>query len=110
MAVYDQLVPYGFRLSNLAFDRISFSSYFQRAKELGRDRATDASVSVPGTFAMLFSRSLILSPRQTPTPDQVLKSAIIFELYGMLDAAYDVLEVFKAVLPLAKADLLIPGN
>jgi hypothetical protein len=62
---------------------------------------------------MLFSRSLILSPRQTPTPDQVLKSAIIFELYGMLDAAYNVLEVFKAVLPpgiCESADLLIPGN
>jgi|SRR5215469_11243537 len=111
-AVYDQLVPYGFRLSNLAFNRVSFSSYLQRATLLGRDQAAEASVSIPGTFAVLFSRSLMLS-KQTPTSDQVLKSAIIFELYGMLDAAYDVLEVFKAVLPpgiLESADLLIPSN
>ena len=99
--------------SNLAFNRVPFSSYFQRAKELGREQAAEASVSTPGTFAVLFSRSLTLA-RQTPTSDEVLKSAIIFELYGMLDAAYDVLEVFKAVLPPAlrmheSADLLIPS-
>jgi FkbM family methyltransferase len=112
-AVYDQLVPQGFRLSDLAFDRVRFSNYFQRAKELGRGQAAEAaSVSMPGTFAMLFSRSLILSG-QTPTADQVLKSAIIFELYRMLDAAYDVLEVFKAVLPSGVAEaanLLIPDS
>src|SRR5262249_50063781 len=112
-AVYDQLVPCGFRLSNVAFNRVPFSSYFQRAKQLGREKTAEASVSTPGTFAVLFSRSLTLR-RQTPTSDQVLKGAIIFELYGMLDAAYDVLEVFKAVLPPAlrmheSADLLIPS-
>jgi FkbM family methyltransferase len=113
-AVYDQVVPRGFRLSNLAFDRVPFASYFQRAKELGREQGAEKSVSTPGTFAVLFSRSLTLRG-QPPTPDQVLKSAIIFELYNMLDAAYDVLQVFKPVLPPAfdiqqGADLLIAND
>lgn len=109
-AVYDQLVPLGFRLSDLSFNRVPFADYLRRAAELGRERAGERSVSTPGTFAILFSRSLAMS-KQAPTSDQVIKGAIIFELYGMLDAAYDLLQVFSATLPPqagAGADLLIP--
>ena len=109
MAVYEQLLPYGFRLSDLAFNRIPFGSFVERARRLGR---STASVSFPGTFEILFSRSLTIAKLE-PSRDEVLKAAIIFELFGMLDAAYDLLQVFGPIFPSSArlpegADELIP--
>jgi len=104
LAVYEQLLPHGFRLSNLAFDRVPFASYVERARALGI--ASPATVSRPGTFNILFSRD------PGNSPDAVLKAAIILEIYGMADSAYDLLDrslrLFDPALPLRDGmDLLI---
>jgi FkbM family methyltransferase len=113
LAVYEQLLPHGFRLADLAFNRVTFASFVQRAKELNRDAATASTVSFPSTFQMLFVRSLTIA-KTAPSRDEVLKGAIIFELYGMLDAAYDLLQVFGGMFPSSArlhegADELIPA-
>jgi FkbM family methyltransferase len=109
LAVYEQLLPHRFRLSDLAFDRVPFGTFLERARSLGREAAT---ISFPGTFQILFSRSLTIA-KVAPSKDEVLKAAIIFELYGMLDAAYDLLQVFQSIFPTSArlqegADELIP--
>ena len=109
LAVYEQLLPHGFRLSDLAFNRVHFGSFLERARSLGRDTT---AASCPGTFEILFSRSLTIA-KVVPSRDEVLKAAIIFELYGMLDAAYDLLQVFRSIFPPSAqiedgADELIP--
>jgi FkbM family methyltransferase len=109
LAVYEQLLPHGFRLSDLAFNRVHFGSFLERARSLGRETTT---ASFPGTFEILFSRSLTIA-KVVPSRDEVLKAAIIFELYGMLDAAYDLLKVFWSIFPPSAqiedgADELIP--
>jgi hypothetical protein len=112
LAVYEQITPHGFRLFDIAFNRVPFRRYFERARELGREAEASLSVSFPGSFNVLFSHT-IASLRQRPTWDEVLKRAIIFELYGMLDVAYDLLQFFSASMPPGfplqeGADLLIP--
>jgi FkbM family methyltransferase len=109
LAVYEQLLPHRFRLSDLAFNRVHFGSFLERARSLGRETT---AASFPGTFEILFSRSLTIA-KVAPSRDEVLKAAIIFELYGMLDAAYDVLQVFRSIFPSSAqiqdgADELIP--
>ena len=88
-------MPHRFRLSDLAFNRVPFGSFLERARSLGREPAT---ISFPGTFQILFSRSLTIA-KVTPSRDEVLKAAIIFELYGMVDVAYDLLQVFGSIFP-----------
>jgi FkbM family methyltransferase len=95
LAVYEQLLPHRFRLSDLAFNRVSFESFLERARSLGREPTI---VSLPGTFQILFSRSLTIA-KVAPSRDEVLKAAIIFELYGMRDVAYDLLQVFRSIFP-----------
>jgi hypothetical protein len=95
LAVYEQLLPHRFRLSDLAFNRVPFGSFLERARSLSRETAT---ISLPGTFQILFSRSLTIA-KAAPSRDEVLKAAIIFELYGMLDVAYDLLQVFVLIFP-----------
>jgi hypothetical protein len=87
LAVYEQLLPHGFMLSNLAFDRIPCASSRKRVRELGVE--TPHTVSRPGTYNMLFLRT----PRDK---DSVLKAAIILELYGMADSAFDLLDAHAA--------------
>jgi FkbM family methyltransferase len=95
LAVYEQLLPHGFRLSDLAFNRVHFGSFLERARRLGRETTT---IPFPGTFQILFSRSLTVA-KVPPSRDKVLKAAIIFELYGMRDVAYDLLQVFRSIFP-----------
>ena len=95
LAVYEQLLPHGFRLSDLAFNRVHFGSFLERARRLGRETTT---IPFPGTFQILFSRSLTVA-KVPPSRDEVLKAAIIFELYGMRDVAYDLLQVFRSIFP-----------
>jgi FkbM family methyltransferase len=109
LALYEQLLPHRFRLSDLAFNRVPFGTFLDRARTLNREAAT---ISFPGTFQILFSRSLTIA-KAAPSRDEVLKAAIIFELYGMLDAAYDLLQVFRSIFPAEVqlqegADELIP--
>jgi FkbM family methyltransferase len=110
VAVMEQLLPYRFALADLDFDRIPYAAYVNRAKALGSAVTPEATRSRPATFDVLFFRDLTSAPNGVGT-DAIVKQAIIFELYGMNDAAYDVLNFFSDRLPadvLAAMDDLVP--
>jgi FkbM family methyltransferase len=107
VAITEQLMPHGFALADLTFDRVPYAAYVSRATTLGR--SPRSTVSRPGTFDVLFFRDL--TRLVDVTAETVLKQAVIFELYGMNDAAYDLLSFFSHKLThavLEAADNLIP--
>ena len=91
-AVYKQLLPHGFLLYDVGFNRIQRASFANRTRHLGLDKLR--TVSRPATFNILFYRD-------TPSvaADETLKRAILLELYGMADTAYDVLITNAATFP-----------
>jgi hypothetical protein len=104
-AIYAVLVAHRLLVFDLAFDRAMRASF--GAALQGPHRPL---LGQPGTFNMLFARDLIaerdfpMSYGRPPTgervaSDTVLKAAITFELYGLLDCAYEVIEQFAAALP-----------
>jgi FkbM family methyltransferase len=104
-AVCEQLVPHGFTLFDLAFDRMPRASFAGRAQLLGV--AETVTVARPATVNALFYRD---SPAQSS--DELLKRVAILEIYGLADTAYDVLIAGADLLPAdfpvqAAADLLI---
>lgn len=107
-AVYEQLLPYGFLLYDLAFARTPRSAFVRRARALGiRNPPT---VARPSTFNVLFYRAT-----EPSDADETLKRAIILELYGMADTAYDILMDNAAMFPAgfrmeAAADRLLRGQ
>lgn len=91
-AVYKQLLPHGFLLYDLAFDRAQRASFANEARRRGiKDPRT---VAQPASYNVLFYRD-------TPSlgADETLKRAIILELFGMTDVAYDVLMANAATFP-----------
>ena len=99
-AVYKQLLPHGFLLYDLAFDRVERASFANKARSLGIKRPY--AVAQPASFNILFYREA-----PSLSTDETLKRAIILELYGMVDIAYDVLianaETFPNSFPLEEA-------
>jgi FkbM family methyltransferase len=105
VAVYDQLVEHRLLLHDLAFARAPCPSFVESfagglAPRTGR----------PGTMNVLFARDLASErdwPMQYLVPtvgenvdaDAVVKAAIMFELFGLSDCAYDVLARFRETLP-----------
>jgi FkbM family methyltransferase len=110
-AVYEQLLPHGFRLLDAETQRIAHRSFAERARALGRKRAIAATPGPIAALNGLFVRDLTSSLERIP-PDGILKSAIILELYGLNDVAHDLLTTladrFPAGFPVAPgADRLI---
>lgn len=108
-AVCEQLVPHGFTLFDLAFNRIPRASFLDRERSL---QISDAvTVARPATVNTLFYRDAAAA-----ASDELLKRVAILEIYGMADTAYDVLLAGAGQLgdrfPLQDAsDLLIrPSN
>jgi len=91
-AVYKQLLPHGFLLYDLAFDRVQRASFANKARSLGIKYPR--TVAQPASFNVLFYRD-------TPSVGaaETLKRAILLELYGMADIAYDVLMANAATFP-----------
>ncbi len=89
-AVYKQLLPHGFLLYDLEFNRIRRSSFVRRARSRGMKNLR--TVARPATFNVLFYRDAPSS-----SADEALKRAIILELYGMVDSAYDILIANTAI-------------
>lgn len=71
--VYENLLP-AFTLQDMAFNRVPRSRFV--------NAGGTETVARPATFNILFARE----PRNA---DEALRLAVIFELYGMLDTAYD---------------------
>lgn len=83
-AVCEQLVPHGFTLFDLAFNRVPRPSFVERVRTL---QISDAvTVARPATVNTLFYRDTAAA-----SPDELLKCVAILEIYGMADTAYDVL-------------------
>lgn len=122
-ACQQALLPAGLLLFNLDHDRTSLRAFTEQARLLRRPAARFASISRPSTFNVLLCRDFVFeknSPESfpagrpiAPSADQLIKTAIILDLYGMLDAAFDLLAAFPEILgdrlPVDRAaSLLIP--
>lgn len=95
-AVQAPLLRAGLVLQDLAFNRIPYASFARRAAERGLSAERLRTRARPATFNVLFTRDpAAWSPRSA---DAVLKLAIIFELYGLNDSAYEVLTRFAPLL------------
>jgi FkbM family methyltransferase len=99
-AIYDLLLGPGLKLFDLNFDRKLQPTYAQM------QRPTDsvAGAGIPSTFNMLFARDLIAEhdgkqyyerPPIEPSVDQILKTMVICELYGLSDVAVEIAQVFS---------------
>jgi FkbM family methyltransferase len=109
VAVYHRLSPLGFRLCDLAFSRTPYRRFLERAKSLKRRIVHSTLVARPDVFNVLFYRDLAGS---TPSRDEVLKQAMMFEAYGLRDSAYELLMTFAHLFPASVdihrgADLLV---
>jgi FkbM family methyltransferase len=104
IGLYDELVEHRLLLHDLAFARAPCSSFIQSFA-----RETAPRTGRPSTFNVLFARDLPAerdSPMQYIVPplgeqvagDTVLKSAIMLELFGLSDCAYDTLASYSDVL------------
>ncbi|MGO8920590.1 MAG: FkbM family methyltransferase [Stellaceae bacterium] len=123
-ASYSSLLSAKLLLFNLAFERTPFRAFTERARHLRRPSARFASISRPSTFNLLLCRDFVFEknspesfpagPLLAPSADQLIKTAIVLDLYGMLDAAYDLLAAFPETLgdrvPIDRAaSLLVPS-
>jgi FkbM family methyltransferase len=95
-ASYRPLLDRGLLLFDVEFERFARPS-FRGARTRAR----------PSTWEVLFARDLpferansssFLNPPHSPTCDDILKSAIMFELFGMIDVAYDTVLMFREEL------------
>ncbi len=91
-AVYKQLLRHGFLLYDLAFDRVQRASFANKARSLGIKHPR--TVPQPASFNVLFYRDA-----PSVGAAETLKRAMILELYGMTDIAYDVLMANAAAFP-----------
>ena len=91
-AVYKQLLPHGFLLYDLGFNRIARASFATRARRSGIKNTR--TVPRPATFNVLFYRDA-----PSLSTDETLKRAILLELYGMVDTAYDTVVTNTAAFP-----------
>jgi hypothetical protein len=103
-----RLLPHGFRVADLAFSRTPYSSFIKRARALHRRILHRTLIAPPDVLNVLFYRDLT---NANPSPDEVLKQAIIFEAYGLRDSAFDLLLRFQSIFPVESnitegADLL----
>jgi FkbM family methyltransferase len=99
----DILIPRGFRLFDLNFDRIPRASFRNARQSSG---LPPANYGRPATVNALFCRDLISeaddglfgeAPR-LPSPDEIIKIMIIYELHGLNDIAFDTATRFTSEL------------
>jgi FkbM family methyltransferase len=91
-------------LADLNFDRIPRASYHEACRLRGQPGLGDAC-GKPTIFNVLFCRDLAAErdssrteSRPNPSVDQVLKSVVIYELFGLNDIAVDTIVKYSAAL------------
>jgi FkbM family methyltransferase len=97
------LIPRGFLLFDLNFDRVPRASFRNARQSSG---LTPASYGRPATVNALFCRDLILDaggelfgvPARMPSLDEIIKIMIIYELHGLNDIAFDTATRFSSEL------------
>jgi len=107
-AVYENLLPHGFLVYDLAYNRVPRASFIERGKVLEVGEPT--TVARPATFNVLFFREGAATDL-----DQLIKRAAILELYGLRDVAFDILNAEALRFPSGAAvkkaaDLLVTGR
>src|SRR5262249_5105750 len=99
----DILLPRGFLLFDLNFDRVPRASFRNARQSSG---LTPADYGRPATVNALFCRDLILEadgglvgvPPRNPSLDEIIKVMIIYELHGLNDIAFDTATRFSSEL------------
>jgi FkbM family methyltransferase len=123
-AISDDLVSYGLIVADIGFNRVPRTTFSQALRKTGVNNCSAHELGKPATLNLLFCRDPIderdrpQNYTKPPTPlnlDQIIKTIIIYELYGLNDIALDIAERFasslaprldmeQAVQLLAKAD------
>ena len=109
---YEPLLQRGLLVHDLRFNRVALASYIDRVKRKRFGWRQINSVHRPATVNILLARSLLAEERK-PGIDLIIKQIIVFELYGLIDCAYDLLIGFADILTSRldvkqAADLLVP--
>jgi FkbM family methyltransferase len=97
------LIPRGFLLFDLNFDRVPRASFRNARQSSG---LTVAEYGRPATVNVLFCRDLISEadgglfgvPPRIPSLDEIIKIMIIYELHGLNDIAFDTATRFSSEL------------
>lgn len=101
------LLPDGFRLFDLDYDRTARAAYLEGRRRAGMPPVADGIVGRPDTFNVLFCQDMIAEAelarvyprrRHADSLDQIIKQVIIFELYGLVDIAYDTVARFDYLI------------
>jgi len=96
--VQESIVPHGFQMFDLNFDRAPRATFERARAARGLQRLAFQQTSRPGTFNVLFCRDLVAEAdgRRFPVPqrlprnaDEIIKAMVIFELYRLTDIAFD---------------------
>jgi FkbM family methyltransferase len=97
------LLEHGFLVFDLDFNRIPRAAFARALGNTGTWRSW-RSIGRPATVDVLFCRDLIAeadapqnyrNPCRAVTPEQIIKSLIIYELHGLNDIAVDTAERFR---------------
>jgi FkbM family methyltransferase len=99
----ESLLPRGFLLFDLNFDRVPRASFRNARQSSG---LTPANYGRPATVNALFCRDLISEadgvlfgvPPRIPSLDEIIKIMIIYELHGLNDIAFDTATRFSSEL------------
>ncbi len=99
----EMIVPEGFRLFDLAFGRNARASYLKGRASHGLPLPADSVLGQPGAFNVVYCQDMIaqadlgqvhVRSRARESLDQILKQVVIFELYGLVDVAFDTVTRF----------------
>jgi FkbM family methyltransferase len=103
----DCILPRGFRMFDLNFDRVPRATFENARASRGLSRMAHHQISRPATFNVLFCRDLIAEadgvqfgvPQRAPrSADEIIKAMVICELHRMNDIAYDTAVRFSTEL------------
>ncbi len=106
-ASYEPLLRRSLLVFDLRFNRVPRASYAERVRTARSGVAMVGGTHRPATCNFLFARDLVqerdspdsfAQPPAPPSADEVLKTAVVLELYGLVDCAYDLLLAFEATL------------
>jgi FkbM family methyltransferase len=105
--ISDDLVSHGLIVADIGFNRVPRATFRQALWQTGVDNCDAYELGRPATLNLLFCRDPIderdrpQNYTKPPTPlnlDQIIKTMIIYELYGLNDIALDIAERFASSL------------
>jgi FkbM family methyltransferase len=107
VTIQEILIEYNLRTCDLNFNRVPRSSFTRERSRRRAGAETMEHYGKPATLNVLFCRDFVAEMdeaqsytklSQRITTDQLIKSMIIYELYGLSDVAVDIAECFADTL------------